>query len=131
MVVWKHLFTVWEGNLLFNRNVKPGMSGLGMVEKENFLAYSTQFVILTIRFVPGNVIMVAIYLCGESPITGEWIYWIMSKHVYFSISVLFIVYNTSILKLVFSFTYCFFLASHLSSCFVVVIVVFVAFFRLL
>ena len=38
------------------------------------LAYSTQFVFLTIRLVPGNVVMVAIDMCGKSPITGEWIY---------------------------------------------------------
>ena len=52
---------------------KPGMFGLGMAPKENFLAYSTQFLFLIIRPVPGNVIMVAIYICGKSPITGEWI----------------------------------------------------------
>ena len=36
--------------------------------------YTTQFVFLIIRLVPGNVVMVAIDMCGKSPITGEWIY---------------------------------------------------------
>ena len=65
---------VREGKVLFSRNVKPGMFGLGIAPKETFLAYSTQFVILIIRLVPGNVVMVAIDMCGKSPITGEWIY---------------------------------------------------------
>ena len=65
---------VGEGKVLFSRNVKPGMFGLGIAPKETFLAYSTQFVILIIRLVPGNVVMVAIDMCGKSPITGEWIY---------------------------------------------------------
>ena len=77
------------------------MFGLGIAPKEIFLAYSTQFVFLTIRLVPGNVVMVAIDMCGKSPITGEWIYGITWKHVYFNISVVFIVHTTSILKLVF------------------------------
>ena len=41
---------------------------------ENKVVGSTQFVILIIRLVPGNVVMVAIDMCGKSPITGEWIY---------------------------------------------------------
>ena len=77
------------------------MFGLGIAPKEIFLAYSTQFVFSTIRLVPGNVVMVAIDMCGKSPITGEWIYGITWKHVYFNIFVLFIVDTTSILKLVF------------------------------
>ena len=63
-----------EGKALFSRNVKPGMFGLGIAPKEIFLVYSTQFVFLTIRLVPGNVAMVAIDMCGKGPITGEWIY---------------------------------------------------------
>ena len=59
---------------MFSRNVKPGMFGLGIASKETFLAYSTQFVFLVIRLVPGNLVIVAIDMCGESPITGEWIY---------------------------------------------------------
>ena len=66
--------SVREGKVLFSRNVKPGMSGLGIALKETFLAYSTQFVFLIIRLVPGNVVMVAIDMCGKSPITGEWIH---------------------------------------------------------
>ena len=62
---------VGRGKVLFSRNVKPGKFGLGMAPKENFLAYSTQFVFLMIRLVPGNVFMVAIDICRKSPITGE------------------------------------------------------------
>ena len=65
---------VGEGKVLFSAIAKPGMFGLGMVPKEGFLAYSTQFIFLIIRLVPGNVVMVAIDMCGKSPITGEWIY---------------------------------------------------------
>ena len=83
---------------MFSRNVKPGMFGLGIAPKETFLAYSTQFVFLIIRLVPGNMVMVAIDLCRKSPITGEWIYGITLNHVYFNISVLFIVDTTFILK---------------------------------
>ena len=43
--------------------------------------------------------------------------------MYFNISVFFVVYNTSILKMVFPITYCFCLDSHLSACVVVIIVV--------
>ena len=45
---------VREGKVLFSRNVKPGMFGLGITAKEIFLAYSTQFVLLIIRLIPGN-----------------------------------------------------------------------------
>ena len=62
------------GKGLFSTVAKPGMFGLGMVSKENFLAYSTQFISLIIRLVPGNVVMVAIDMCGKSPIMGKWIY---------------------------------------------------------
>ena len=61
---------------MFSRNVKPEMFGLGIAMKETSLTYSTQFVFL-IRLVLGNVIMVAIDMCGKSTITGEWIYGIM------------------------------------------------------
>ena len=66
--------TVGQGKALFSRNVKPGIFRLGMVPKENFLVYSTQFVLLTIRLVTGNVMMVAIDICGKSAIMREWIY---------------------------------------------------------
>ena len=45
--------------------------------------------------------MVAIDMCGKNPITGEWIYEITWKHVFFNKFVLFIEDTTSILKLVF------------------------------
>ena len=41
-----------------------------MVPKVNVLAHSTQFIFLTIRLVPENVIMVAITNCGNSPSRG-------------------------------------------------------------
>ena len=59
---------------MFSKNVKPEMFGLGIAPKEIFLAYSTRFVFSTIRLVPENVVMVAIDMCGKSPMTGEWIY---------------------------------------------------------
>ena len=46
------------------------MFGLGVEPKEIFLAYSIQFVFLTIRLVPGNVVMVTTDMRGKSPITG-------------------------------------------------------------
>ena len=45
-----------------------------MASKKGFLAYSTQFIFLIIRLVPGNVVMVAIDMCGKSTITRECIY---------------------------------------------------------
>ena len=65
---------VREGKVLFSRNFKPGMFGLGIAPKETFLAYSTQFMFSIIRLVPGNVVIVSTDMCGKSPITGEWIY---------------------------------------------------------
>ena len=62
---------------MFSTIAKPGMFGLDKVSKENFLAYSTQFIFLVIILVPGNVVMVAIDMYRKRPITGEWIYGIM------------------------------------------------------
>ena len=59
---------------MFSENVKPGMFGLGIALKETFLAYLIQFVFLIIRLVLGNVVTVAIDMCGKSPITGVWIF---------------------------------------------------------
>ena len=59
---------------MFSRKVKPGIFGPGIAPKEIFLAYATQFVFPTIRLVPGNVVMVAIKMCGKRPVTGKWIY---------------------------------------------------------
>ena len=84
--------------------------------------YSTHFIFLTIRLVPGNVVIDAIDMCGKGPIPGEWIYGITWKHVYFNISVLFIVDTTSILKLVFTTGYCSCLDGHLDCCVVAIIV---------
>ena len=76
MVALKHLFGCQKGQkVLFSRNVKPGMFGLGIVPKEIFLAYSTtQFVFLTLRLVPESMVIVAIDMCRKSPITEECVY---------------------------------------------------------
>ena len=42
-----------------------------MAPKENFLTYSIQFIVLIIILVPGNAVMVAIDMCGKSPIKGS------------------------------------------------------------
>ena len=57
---------VREGKVFSGRNVNPGMFGLGVAPKEIFLAYSIQFVFLTIRLVPGNVVMVTFDMRGKS-----------------------------------------------------------------
>ena len=62
---------------MFSTTAKPGMFGLGMAPKENFLAYSPQFIFMIIRLVPENMVMVANDMGRKSPITGEWIYGIM------------------------------------------------------
>ena len=72
---------VMEKKVLFSRISKPEMFGLGMAQKDNFLAYSTKFIFLITRLASANVVMVAIYMCGKSAITGEWIYGITWKHV--------------------------------------------------
>ena len=36
--------TVEEGKILFSTIAKPGMFGLSMAPKDNFLDYSTQFI---------------------------------------------------------------------------------------
>ena len=59
---------------MFSTIAEPGMFALGMVPKEVFLTYSTQFISLIIRLVTGNVVMVAIDKCGK-------IYGITWKHV--------------------------------------------------
>ena len=92
---------VWEGKVLYSRNVKPQLFNLGITSKESFLAYSTQIVSMTLRLVPGNVVMVAIDMYRKSLITDQGIYWITWQHVYFNLSVLFIVDTISILKLLF------------------------------
>ena len=105
------------------------MFGLGIAPKKIFLAYSTRVVFSKIRLATGNVIIAATDMCGKSPITGEQIYGITSKLVYFNTFVLFIVDTTSILKSVFPTAYCFCLDGNLGSC-VVAIIVAVVFFYL-
>ena len=96
------------------------MFELGIAPREIFLAYSTQFVFSTTRLVPGNVVMVAIDMSGKSPITGELIYGITWKHVYFNIVVFFIVDPASVLKLLCPTVYGFYLDGSVDGCFVVV-----------
>ena len=98
------------------------MFGLCIEPKEIWPAYSTQFVFLTIRLVPGNVVMVAHWY------VREWIYGITWKHVYFNISVLFIVDTNSILKLVFPTASYFCLDGHLGGSVVFIIVTVVVVF---
>ena len=62
---------VGERKVLFSTIAKPGIFGLGMAPKENFLVYSIQFIFLIIRLLPGNVVMVAIDMYGKGPITGK------------------------------------------------------------
>ena len=50
---------------------KPGMFGLDIASKENFLSDSTQFIFFIIRLVPGNVVMVDIDMCGKPPTRGS------------------------------------------------------------
>ena len=107
------------------------MFGLGIARKEIFLAYSIQFVFSTIRVVPGNVVMVAIDMCGKSRITGEWICGITWKHAYFNIFVLFIVGTTSILKLMCPTVYCFYLDGYFGGYVAVIIVTAVVVFNYL
>ena len=42
-----------------------------MTLKKNFFTYSIQFIFMIIRVVLGNVVMVAIGMCGKGPIPGE------------------------------------------------------------
>ena len=99
------------------------MFRLGVAPKETFLAYSTHFVFLTIRLVPGTVVMVAINMCGKSLTTEEWIYGISWKHVYLNISFLFTVDTTFILKLAFLLLFVSVLMQgHLGGCVVAIIV---------
>ena len=99
------------------------MFRLGVAPKETFLVYSTHFVFLTIRLVPGNVVMVAINMCGKSLTTEEWIYGISWKHVYLNISFLFTVDTTFILKLAFLLLFVSVLMQgHLGGCVVAIIV---------
>ena len=65
---------VGQGKVLFTTVAKLGIFGLGIASKENILVYSTQFIFLIIKLVSGNVVMVAIDMCGKSPIMKEWIY---------------------------------------------------------
>ena len=74
------------------------MFGLGMVSKESFLTYSTQFIFLIIRLVPGKLVMVTTDICGKSLITGELIHGITWKHV---LAFMFFVYYLFVCLIIF------------------------------
>ena len=59
-----------EDKVFFGTIAKPGMLGLDIVSKENFMAYSAQYIFLIIRLIPGIVVMVAIDKCIKIPIMG-------------------------------------------------------------
>ena len=94
-----------EEKVLFSKIAKPRIFGLGMTSKENFFAYSTQFIFLIIRLVPGNVVMVTIYMCWKNPITGEWIYGI-PWNMYYHLCFLFIYLFAYLFNNVFTFHIC-------------------------
>ena len=75
---------VGEGKVLVSTISKPGMFGLVMAPKENFLTYSSQFVFLIIfeRLVHGCVVIVAIDQWGKRLITWEWIYIELRENMY-------------------------------------------------
>ena len=101
---------------------KPGMFGLGLAPKEIFFAYSIQFVFLTISLYLETWSWSPLICVGKVSIMGEWISGTTWKHVYFNISVLFIVNTTFILKLVFPTSYCFCLDDRLGGYVVATIV---------
>ena len=80
---------------MFSRNVKSGMFGLGIMPKEIFLAYSTQFIFSTIRL----TWLWSPFTYAEKAPSGRSQYMELFENVYFSIFVLFIVDTISILKL--------------------------------
>ena len=45
-----------RGSSFLAQLLKPGMFGLGVMPKEGFLSYLTQFIFLIIALVPGNVV---------------------------------------------------------------------------
>ena len=55
---------------MFNRNVEPEMFGQGMAPKKIFWPMQPSLSFLTVRLAPGNVVMVVVDICGNSPITG-------------------------------------------------------------
>ena len=56
---------------MFSRIAKPEMFGLAMAPKENFLAYSTQFIFLITRLVPGNLIWSPLTFAERAPSRGS------------------------------------------------------------
>ena len=60
---------VREGSVSISRNAKSAMFELAMAQKENFDTYLTK--LIPQGPVAGNIVMVAIDMCGNSPIVGE------------------------------------------------------------
>ena len=96
---------------MFSRNIKPGILGLGIASKEIFLVYSTQFVFSTVRLVPGNVVMVAIDMCGKRYVFKYLRCFYCTYYLYYKISVFY-----------YSFFYYFCVDGHLGGCVVTIIV---------
>ena len=89
---------------------KPSMLELGIAPKENFLAYSTQFIFLIIRLAPGNVVMVAIDMCGKSPSRGNGGgegsgYMELSENMFYLLCFLFIYLFVCLFNNIFTFRY--------------------------
>ena len=119
---------VGKGKVLFSRNDKPGMFGLGIAVKEISLAYSTQSV-FDRTFYPTLI-------CAEKAPSRGCRYMELHENMcilMFSLcffSVVFIVDSTSILKSVCTTGYCFCLDGDFGGCVVAIIfaVVVVSFF---
>ena len=60
---------VREGSVSISRNAKSAMFELAMAQKENFDTNLTK--LIAQGPVAGNIVMVAIDMCGNSPIVGE------------------------------------------------------------
>ena len=102
MVAWKHLFSCWERKVLFSTIAKPGIFELAMMLKDNFFAYSTQFIFLIKKFVPENVVMVPLDMYGTSPITEKWIY---AKNMYSVLWFCLFTYLFNVCLIIFLFFY--------------------------
>ena len=95
MVTRKHLFGCRGGQkVLFSRNVKPGVFGLGIAPKKIFIAYPTQFVFLT-TILDLELWSRSWLICAEKPHNGGVDIRNYMK-IYFNIFVFFIVGTTSI-----------------------------------
>ena len=98
---------------VLKRNSKPPRQ-VSLVVAFKVLPGIYFFYIHTLRFSPGNLVIVVSDMCVSSHIMREWINGITWKHVYCNISVFFIADTAVILKLMFRTGYCSF--GHLGGC---------------